>query len=247
MRRGVFARVLCLVALMASASLAMAEAASWPAQGRIIYRVFHGDGGLQIGRATHSWWHDARRYRMESLVETTGLAAILKNFRYLQRSEGALTTQGLRPERFSVDQRGKPLQAAVFDWAKGEVRIDRGDSKRQAPLGAGDQDVLSIGHQLAQPAARQTPFELTVVNNKSAAVATVRDLGEAVVSLPLGELPTRHFSVRSEDGKVKIDLWLASASHNLPVRIRVENGKGDVLDQQAERVELGAPRSGSPS
>lgn len=247
MRAGVFARALCLAALMLGTPLAMAEAAPWPAQGRIIYRIYHGDSGLQIGRATHTWWHDARRYRMESLVETTGLAALFKDFRYLQRSEGTLTAQGLRPERFSVDQRGKPPQAAVFDWAKGEVRIDRGDSKRQAPLGAGDQDVLSIGHQLAQPAVRPAPFALTVVNNKSAAVATVRDLGESTVRLPLGELSARHYSVRSEDGKVKIELWLASAQHNLPVRIRIENGKGEVLDQQAERVVLGEATPGSAS
>lgn len=243
--RGVVRAVALLAMLLANP--AMAELAPWPVQGRIVYRVYHGDSGLHIGRATHTWSHDATRYSMQTLVETTGLAALLKDFRYQQRSEGALTAAGLRPDRFTVDQRGKPHQAAVFDWPKGEVRIDRGDSTRQAPLKAGDQDVLSIAHQLAQPGAAKAPVALTVVSNKSAAVATVRDLGEANVRLPLGELATRHYSVRSDDGKVRIEIWLAAAQHGLPVRIRIENGKGEVLDQQAERVELGKPVQGNPS
>ena len=241
-------RVLRALTLLAVwlANPAMADVAPWPTQGRIIYRVYHGDSGLQIGRATHTWSHDATSYAMTTLVETTGLAALFKDFRYQQRSEGTLTAAGLRPQRFTVDQRGKPHQAAVFDWPKGEVRIDRGDSTRQAPLKAGDQDVLSIAHQLAQPGAAKAPVVLTVVSNKSAAVATIRDLGEATVRLPLGEVSARHFSVRSDDGKVRIEVWLAAAQHGLPVRIRIENGKGEVLDQQAERVELGTPVQGNP-
>ncbi|HPR07769.1 MAG TPA: DUF3108 domain-containing protein [Denitromonas sp.] len=228
-------------------SEAIESAAPWPTQGRIIYRIYHGDSGIQIGRTTHTWWHDADRYWMESLVETTGLAALLKDFRYQQRSEGSVTAQGLRPERFSVDQRGKPPQEALFDWVGGQVRINRGDSKRQAPLVAGDQDILSIAHQLSQPGAPQAPVVLTVVNNKSAAVAKVRDMGEATVRLPLGQMRTRHFSVRSDDGNVKIEIWLAAGQHWLPVRIRIENRKGEILDQQAEHLVLGEPAQGNPS
>jgi hypothetical protein len=243
--------VLLLLTGVVQANPAMSAAtesgAPWPTQGRIIYRIYHGDSGIQIGRATHTWWHDASRYWMESLVETTGLAALLKDFRYQQRSEGRVTAQGLRPERFSVDQRGKPHQEAIFDWAGAQVRINRGDSKREAPIVAGDQDILSIAHQLSQPGAPKAPAALTVVSNKSAAVARVRDLGDATVRLPLGQMPTRHFSVHSDDGKVKIDIWLAAGQHWLPVRIRIENRKGEILDQQAEHLVLGEPAQGNPS
>ncbi|MCB1959665.1 MAG: DUF3108 domain-containing protein [Rhodocyclaceae bacterium] len=225
-----------------SPSAAGFGAVNWPASGRIVFRVYHGDTGLQLGRTTHHWQHAAGRYQMESLVETTGLAALFKNFRYLQRSEGTVTAAGLRPDRFSVDQKGKPLQHARFDWDRAQVFIDRGDSHREAPLAAGDQDVLSVWHQLARTPQMQS---LTVVSNKSAAVSLVRDLGSENVALPLGTVKARHLSIKSDDGSVKLDLWLAEGQHLLPVRIRIEDRKGEVLDQQAERIELGAPKGGS--
>ena len=39
----------------------------------------------------------------------------------------------------------------------------------------------------------------------------------------------------------KVELWLAPSLQYLPVRIRIEDEKGGVLDQRASRIELGAP------
>ena len=174
-----------------------------------------------------------------AIIETTGMAALIKNFRYQQRSEGAVTKAGLRPERYSVDQRGKPKQQARFDWKRGAVQIDRGDSHREAKIAAGDQDVLSLWHQLARVRLDDRARSLTVVTNKAAAVSVVRDLGVETLTLPMGEIAARHMAVHSDDGNVKVDLWLAEDRKNLPVRIRIEDSKGETLDQQAERIELG--------
>lgn len=227
-------------AVLAAQSLALAAATEkWPASGRIIYRVYYGDDGLLLGRTTHQWKHAAGRYRMQSLVETTGMAALIKDFRYQQRSEGTVSERGLRPERYSVEQKGKPKQAARFDWKRGKVLIDRGDSHREAKIGKGDQDVLSLWHQLARVPLKAVPRTLTVVTNKAAAVSVVRDMGVETLNLPMGETAARHVAVHSDDGNVKVDLWLAEGNKNLPVRIRIEDSKGEILDQQAERIELG--------
>ena len=235
-------RRLCvlLLVMLAWVPPVLAEASSvWPASGRIVYRVYYGDGGMPLGRTTHRWKHADGRYRMESLVETTGMAALIKDFRYQQRSEGAVTKVGLRPERYSVDQKGKPKQQARFDWKLGEVHIDRGDSRREAKIAKGDQDVLSLWHQLARAPLSKAPGTLTVVTNKAAAVSVVRDLGVETLDLPMGEVAARHVAVHSDDGNVKVDLWLAEGNKSLPVRIRIEDSKGEILDQQAERIELG--------
>ena len=231
--------VLLLVMLISVPPVAAESISAWPASGRIVYRVYYGDGGIPLGRTTHRWKHAAGRYRMESLVETTGMAALIKNFRYQQRSEGAVTKAGLRPERYSVDQRGKPKQQARFDWKRGAVQIDRGDSHREAKIAAGDQDVLSLWHQLARVRLDDRARSLTVVTNKAAALSVVRDLGVETLTLPMGEIAARHMAVHSDDGNVKVDLWLAEDRKNLPVRIRIEDSKGETLDQQAERIELG--------
>jgi hypothetical protein len=248
MRRAVLIRIAAW-ALLAIAGLgasgAVAQTLAWPSSGRIVYRVYHGDGGLQLGRTTHTWSQDGARYRMRSLVETTGLAALIKAFRLEQTSEGRITPAGLRPNHFVANQKGKPLQSARFDWGAGRVFIDRGDSAREAEIHSGDQDVLSLWHQLARLPLAGIDRSLTVVNNKAASVSRVRDLGVARIKLPMGEVPARHLSVRSEDGGVQLDLWLATERHLLPVRIRMADSKGEVLDQQAERIELVAERPAS--
>jgi len=236
-------RCVTVVALWLTCAVpAFAADVPWPRSGHIVFRVYHGDGGLQLGRTTHTWSHDGSHYRMSSLVETTGLAAIFKTFQLKQTSEGSITPAGLKPLRFVADQKGKSLQSARFDWAAGRVFIDRGDSKREADIHAGDQDVLSLWHQLARLPLDGIDQTLTVVNNKAASVSRVHDLGVGRITLPLGEINARHLSVKSDDGGVQLDLWLATGNHLLPVRIRMVDRKGEVLDQQAERIDLSAEK-----
>src|SRR5574337_427474 len=82
-------------------------APTWPRQGRIVYDVFRGDKDFLVGRTVHRWEQDGQRYRMEAVVETIGLAALMKSFHYVQRSEGRVTPRGLMPDSFRVEQQGR--------------------------------------------------------------------------------------------------------------------------------------------
>lgn len=217
----------------------------WPTHGSIVFRVVLGDGGLVVGEAVHEWWHDDSRYRMEVTLQTTGLVGLVRGFHYVQRSEGELGPQGLRPQRFHVDQRGKAAESAEFDWPAGRVSIRRGDRERRAAeIHAGDQDVLSLWHQIGIVGATGLPTTLTVVSNKDAKVALLEKVGEETLRLPIGRLDTLRLRAQSEDGKLTIDIWLARNYGMLPVRIRVVDDKGEVLDQQAIRLRLAPPGEG---
>lgn len=214
----------------------------WPQQGEIVYRVALGEGGLQVGEARHDWSHDGTRYRMQVIVETTGVAALLRGFHYVQRSEGELGPQGLRPQHFSVAQKGKELESAVFDWDNGRVSIRRGERERRtADLQAGDQDVLSLWHQIGIVGVAGLPRTLAVVSNKDAKIALVEVVGAEGLRLPIGGLETLRLRAQAEDGKLTIDIWLARSYGMLPVRIRMVDDKGEVLDQQAIQLRLSPP------
>lgn len=233
-------RVACLVLLVGAAGWAHAEAATqWPASGTIVYRVYYGNDGLRLGKTTHTWRHDAKTYSMRSLVETSGLAALIKDFRLEQKSQGTLDQSGLKPQRFTADQKGKPFQSARFDWAAQRVFIDRGDSKREAPIQAGDQDVLSVMHQLPRLTLQGIDRKITLINNKAASHSVIEDKGVETLELPIGTVRTRHLAVRSLNNEVSLDIWLAQDRHLLPVRVRMTDRKGEVLDQQAEQMTLG--------
>ncbi|QDF98529.1 hypothetical protein CJ010_19295 [Azoarcus sp. DD4] len=217
----------------------------WPTHGGIVFRVAMGEGAFVVGEAVHEWSHDDSRYTMQVTLQTTGLAGLVRGFHYVQRSEGELGPQGLKPQRFQVEQRGKAPESAEFDWAAGRVSIRRGERERRAAdIRPGDQDVLSLWHQIGIVGLSGLPTTLTVASNKDAKVALLERVGEETLRLPIGRLETLRLRAQAEDGKLTIDIWLARNYGMLPVRIRMVDDKGEVLDQQAIRLRLAPPDEG---
>lgn len=212
----------------------------WPRAGSIVYRVAYGDPGLQIGEAHHAWTQDGQRYRMSLELRTTGAAALLHKLQYVQHSEGSIDDQGLRPLRFAVDQRGRARDVVDFDWKAARASILRGGRKpRTAALAAGDQDVLSLWHQVHLLDARALPLQLTVLTGKRGKAARVQAVGAETLRLPLGEVDALRLRAQTEDDSMTIDLWLDRRRAMQPVRIRIVDDDGSVLDQQAIEVKLG--------
>lgn len=224
---------------LAGAAFDVADADGWPREGRIVYRVMMGDKGFEVGQATHQWSHDTRRYDMRVELKTTGVAALMRSFHYTQRSEGEVGDRGLRPLRFTVEQRGRASDVVDFDWAVGQATIRRGSREpRTARILPGDQDVLSLWHQVGIVGAGGLPATLTVLTNKSAKPALLEVVGPEGLRLPIGRLDTLRLRAQAEDGSLTIDIWLASRYGMLPVRIRIADDEGEVLDQQAIQLRL---------
>ncbi|MBN8443612.1 MAG: DUF3108 domain-containing protein [Thauera sp.] len=214
----------------------------WPDQGSIVFRVFMGDKGFEVGQSQHRWSHDDTRYRMETVVQTTGLVGLMRSLHYVQRSEGELGPRGLKPLHFTAEQSGKKPESAEFDWSSGRVIIRRdGRERRSADIRAGDQDVLSLWHQIGIVGAAGLPSSMTVVSNKGAKPATLEVVGRESARLPIGRLDTLRLRVQAADGTLTIDIWLAANYGMLPVRIRVADDQGEALDQQAIQLRLTPP------
>ncbi len=256
-RRVVLLRVLGIAALAALPWLGVqtAEAAAvragtaggalpgWPAAGRIDFEVRRGEGGMKLGEAHHRWSHDGSRYRMETVLETTGLAAMLVDFRYTQRSEGRISARGLVPEQFRVEQAGRAPESARFDWAAGTVAIERKGNVTEAPIRAGDQDLLSVWHLLAAAEGRAVPDEVNLVTNRRISAASVAMLERETVRLPMGTFPMQRYRVQAKSGKLTVDLWVSEAHEWVPLRIMITDDKGMVLDQRALSFDTGAAAS----
>lgn len=238
-------RLLRLAFLLAVLGLSFppsALAASWPAQGHIVYEVLRGEDGMKLGEGVHRWRHEGGRYEMSVELERTGLAAVFVDFRYVQRSQGAVTDDGLRPDLFTVDQRGRERESASFDWDARSVLIQRRKGRKDSfDIAPGDLDVLSVWH-LAGLRSDRLPEQLTLVTNRKAAEADLTVVGEATVDLPVGRVDTVHLRLKARSGKLAIDLWLSKAHGLAPLRVLIQDDKGQVLDQRAIEVRVdGAP------
>ncbi|MCB1887523.1 MAG: DUF3108 domain-containing protein [Rhodocyclaceae bacterium] len=222
--------------------------AAWPAAGVIEYEVLYGKLGFRIGNAIHRWTREGNSYRMESVAKAGGLLAAIGSLSYTQRSEGEVTPWGLQPDAFEVERGGRRREWSDFDWARGEVDLYRDGKARQAALSQGDQDVLTLWHQIALAEPWAGEVTLTVVTGKSAAPSRVEYLPDETVEVPAGRFEARHLRAAAIDGSLTLEVWLAKAQGLLPVRILMVDRKGEILDQRAQRIRIGrGAAKGNPS
>jgi hypothetical protein len=180
-----------------------------------------------------AWQRDGDRY--EATLE---VRALLMGSR-TQTSVGRITPQGLQPERFS--DRSRSEKAAHFD-ADGQ-RIRFSNNAPDAALLAGAQDRLSVFLQLgalfnARPQAfvRGQELQLQVAGTGSAEIWQFSLGPEETLDLPVGPVQARHLT-RAQSGAygTTVEVWLAPGLAHLPVRIRLTQASGDLIDQQLEQ------------
>lgn len=179
-------------------------------------------------RAELLWQHDGSRYEARQEI-----SAFLVGSR-TQRSVGAITAQGLLPEKFSDKSRSE--QAAHFDYAQGRITFSA--NTPLAPASPGVQDRLSVfiqlGALLAADPGRFVPgtqITLTTVSARSADRWTFTIEGPETLDLPSGATPTLKLQrLPRKDYDQKAELWVAPALGYLPVRIKLTQANGDFAD-----------------
>jgi len=154
----------------------------------------------------------------------------------VQTSKGQLTEQGLEPMRFGDKYRSEV--AAHFERDKNKVSFSA--NTPDVPLLPGAQDQLSVFMQLAGilagsperfPPGTSIPFQTIGPRSSEWWVFKVEEM--ETLRLPGGELLAIKLS-RDPTGEYdpKAEVWLAPDLAYLPVRIRLSQSNGDVVDQQ---------------
>lgn len=210
-----------------------------PGEAKIEFEVYRGDA-LRIGESRYHWVHDGQRYRMDTVTETTGLAALLKPLRIDQRSEGELADGGLRPHRFSqTSSSGKPPEeTVVFDWASSRVILRSGTKTADEALTPGTQDMASLWLEVIWRAQYGGSFDFPVATGRRYGPRWfVPDDDSGSLETGLGRMLVKRVAMRALPGDNQIEVWLAPDLRWLPVRIRYTDRKGDVYDQRVRRIE----------
>jgi hypothetical protein len=206
-----------------------------PGKGRVRYTITRGEGGFVVGQATHTWEHDGLTYKLQSVTETTGLAAVFKPARVVQSSQGEVTAEGLKPREFR-HERVNGLDTANFDWTRRVVAY----AGREDSVAVGAQDMLSMYYQLVLLAPKGGALELPIATGRKLENYRFEVLGEETVALPSGE--RRAVRLRTRSGNDTIELWLGvgkdADTRGLPLKIRFIDRKGEIFDQLAEDTDL---------
>ena len=208
---------------------------SFPRKGQITYQLTMGPDQTPVGRTVQTWEFDGTQYRLGSQSESTGLIEMFRPHRYHYLSQGTLSDQGLRPERFLASvKRGSRTEEsiAVFDWTEHKVKLGRLPQQTTVELPADSQDVVSFMYQLAlaPPAPGRIRFPFT--RGTRLEMVSFDVLPTETIETPLGRLRTIPvIQVRERDNE-SLAVWLATDYRNLPVRIRFYNRHGEVSGEQ---------------
>lgn len=242
-------RALCLAALAAvwlvngplagAASPVVVSAPStappsprWPAEWG--YRLTATSKGRSLhAQATMQWSQQDDTYLARSTYR------LLFFGQRSQTSHGTLGPHGVQPTHY-IDHGPKRTRNIDFDWrARQATHQARVISPELLPS---TQDRLSVFFELSRRlhhhhGAHRAPITLPVMGFSSVDDWSFQFLGLVSSDEPAGSFDTQHWQHHSQDRRLTVDVWVAPSLQYLPVRIRLSEDNGDVIDQRLSRFE----------
>jgi Protein of unknown function (DUF3108) len=200
---------------------AKVDSPTLPPRVDLAYKVFYGTRGFMIGEATYRFEHTGNNYRITTVGEARGLAALIMRGQGKVQSRGLITATGLQPLEFDVERGGpEHRESAIFDWEAGIVTMK---DNQTAALDLPTFDPMTVMWQFYFSPPTQDVIAFSLATPRKFARYTVTREGSESIEWAQGTLDTERWHRRSEDGKTDAFVWLAPKLHYVPVKIRVTN------------------------
>ena len=205
------------------------------------YTAFFGEQKFEVGPIALKFEHDNGRYKLRIVGRGKGIAALLYPGTFTGESEGRITAEGLRPDKFT-EERGNPdkRRETIFDHEKGLLRIPEKDP---IPFEGSPQDPLTwiVQFYFAMPKGNTVTF--SVGSSRRMDVYTLVREGDEEIEVPTGDADpltglraTKKVMTQVWKGARKPDpdgkpqgsaqFWLAPEWHYVPFRLKVVSPQG---------------------
>ena len=205
----------------------------------LAYTVFLGTQGFMIGEATYRFEHTGNQYRIATVGQARGLAALLIRGQGKLESHGLITPTGLQPQEFAIERGSRERrEVAVFDWESGVVTLH-------------DQNAVALELPTYDPLALmwQAYFSPPTSDEQSFNIATTRRVmrytvtreGTERITWAQGEIDTERWHRRSDDGKTDGYAWLAPTLHYVPVKMRIVATNRGTLEALLDSIRIDEP------
>jgi hypothetical protein len=202
-------------------SIASAAAAAAPPQRVEIGYQIASDGKV-LAEVDQRLEHDGRTYRISETWKGKGLYALRGEA--VRSSQGAVTPDGLRPQKFEDKRPGRDTRRAEFDPAAKTPTLLR-------------QDRLSFLWTFAFAPPRDAAT-MSVTDGNHVVSSTYQSAGRERLKTPAGEFDALKFVKRKDNPQDKTtEIWLAVDRQYIPLRILVIDKDGKRVDQVAVRID----------
>ena len=200
-----------------------------PKKIELAYTAFLGEQKFEVGPVNLSFTHDAGRYKLVVKGRGRGIAALLYPGTFTGESEGQITSEGLRPDKFT-EERGNPdkRRETIFDHEKKLLRIP---DKDPIPFEGAPHDALTWIVQFYFAAPKGDSVTFSVGTSRRMDVYTLLRTGEEQIQSPAGEVIAQVWKgARKPDADGKPNgsatFWLVPAWHYVPFRLKMVNAQG---------------------
>jgi hypothetical protein len=207
------------------------------------YTAFLGEQRTELGPVQLDFTHENGRYKLKINGRVKGLAAILYPGVFKGESEGLITADGLRPDRF-IEERGSAdkRREALFDHANKKVTIPEKDPLDIEGM-AHDPLTWIVQFYFAMPKSEEATF--SVVSTRRIDTYTMKRTGKDNIATPIGNVDVQIWRGSRKpraDGSGSggsAQFWLAPEWHFIPFQIQVvsANGRSAYLELTAINTE----------
>jgi hypothetical protein len=202
----------------------------------LAYKVFWGTRGFLIGDAVYRFEHQGQRYRIATIGEARGLAALVLRGQGKIESRGLITSEGLQPLLMRVERGGPDrVETAVFDWEAGIVTLH---DNKTAPLELPTFDPLALMWQYYFTPPTSDEVTVTIATPRRLAKYTLTREGTETIEWPHGPIEAERWLRRCEDGKTDAYIWLAPSLRYIPVKFRVSNTSRGTVEVMLDSIRV---------
>jgi hypothetical protein len=194
----------------------------------LAYRAFLGTNGFLIGDAVYRLDHSGSDYRISTVAEARGLAALFFHGQGRATSTGTITPTGLQPNTFTLARTGTSndrYESAIFDWVTGTVLLkDNKSSVLESPTF----DPLVVLWQFYFAPPEQDEMQFNIATTRKVYHYGFRRDGTETVELPFGQVQAEVWRRESGDGQLDVQVWMAPSLHYVAVKVRLSNTRATV-------------------
>jgi hypothetical protein len=199
------------------------------------------NGGITIGRANESFTRKGDAYTIRSETRSEGMLKTFVDDQFTVESSGRVGKEGLKPLEYN-ERRAKDNKRdlkSTFDYKIDVMHTEMRGEPSDAWVPPGTQDRISIMYQFAHLPELGDTLVIPMADRRRIKTYTYKMVGEERITTPAGEFDTRHYQrVLDEPRETKVDVWLAKARNNFPVRVIFDDPKGFKLEQLLVSLEI---------
>lgn len=219
------------------------DALNFPDSINIDYKM---TSSVANGVASLAWKRKGSEYEIDTSIQATGFFTSMFVGVFRQISRGEVTSDGVRPNFFSLQRGETGADTAEFNRATKELKIIKHGETHLSPLPERMQDMQSflfqMAHDVAQLKPEQNSINVQVTNARKIYEYKFKRVGEEMVQTRLGALPTIHLKSEAADPEDVYEVWLSPQHFYMPIKLKFFMGRFPI-EQVASSLKLGAPNS----